>query len=123
MDTLKNRVDHFNHLITTGQNVKAMELYYSNDVQLQENEAEPRIDKQVCITREKAALDKFDLLLEITKQAIDEVNQVVFSEYQMVITEKISGNIIRRPEVSVQQWHDEVITKEKFYYNQSSLPV
>jgi predicted DNA-binding protein YlxM (UPF0122 family) len=121
MSTLKDKVEAFNHLITNDETVKAMELYYSDDVELQENETTPRAGKQVCIIREKAALAKFDLVVEITKQAIDGVNQVVFSEYAIVITNKEDHKIIHRQEISVQQWENGLVKKEKFYYNQPSL--
>ena len=121
MDTLKDKVEAFNQLITNDETVKAMELYYTNDVELQENESAPRIGKQTCIIREKAVLAKFGLVLEITKQAIDDINQVVFSEYSMAITNKEDGKVTNRQEISVQQWENGLIKKEKFYYNQCSL--
>lgn len=121
MDTLKDKVEAFNQLITNDETVKAMELYYTDDVELQENESAPRIGKQACIIREKAVLAKFGLVLEITKQAIDDINQVVFSEYSMAITNKEDGKVTNRQEISVQQWENGLIKKEKFYYNQGSL--
>ena len=121
MSTLKDNVEAFNQLITNDETVKAMELYYSDDVELQENETTPRAGKQACIIREKAALAKFDLVVEITKQAIDDVNQVVFSEYLMVITNKEDKKVTHRQEISVQQWENGLVKKEKFYYNQPPL--
>jgi predicted DNA-binding protein YlxM (UPF0122 family) len=121
MSTLKDKVEAFNQLITNDETVKAMELYYTDDVELQENEATPRTGKQACIIREKAALEKFDLVVEITKQAIDDVNQVVFSEYLMVITNKEDQKVTHRQEISVQQWENDLVKKEKFYYNQPPL--
>jgi predicted DNA-binding protein YlxM (UPF0122 family) len=77
METIKDKVEAFNRLITHDETVKAMELFYTDDVELQENEDVPRAGKQACIEREKAALSKFGLAIEIIKQAIDDVNGVV----------------------------------------------
>lgn len=121
METLKQKVDAFNRLITADETVKAMELYYADDVTLQENEEAPRAGKQACMTREIAALAKFGLALEITNQAIDEAGGVVFSEYLMTITDKSNGKVMHRNEISVQQWENGLIKTEKFYYNQAAL--
>lgn len=121
MDTLKHKVEGFNKLVTSGETVRAMELYYADDVSLQENEEPPRTGKQACIIREKAALAKFDLVVKITKQAIDEASGVVFSEYTMIITDKLNAKEMLRKEISVQQWENGLIKNEKFYYNQASL--
>ncbi|NHA05427.1 hypothetical protein G7092_16575 [Mucilaginibacter sp. HC2] len=119
MSTLKDKVEAFNQLITNDKTVQAMELFYSEEVELQENEATPTIGKQNCITREKFLLGKFGLALVITKQAIDEVNQVVFSEYEMTITSLADQKLMYRTEISVQQWENGLIKKEKFYYNEA----
>lgn len=119
MSTLKDKVEAFNQLITTDKTVQAMELFYSEEVELQENEATPTVGKQNCITREKFLLGKFGLALVITKQAIDEVNQVVFSEYAMTITSLADQKLMYRTEISVQQWENGLIKKEKFYYNEA----
>ncbi|MGN8072321.1 hypothetical protein [Mucilaginibacter sp. 22184] len=121
MNELKDKVEVFNRLITTDQTVKAMELFYAEEVELQENEAVPTTGKQNCISREKFLLGKFGLALVITKQAIDEANQVVFSEYEMTITNKNKEDqkLIYRTEISVQQWENGRVKKEKFYYNEA----
>ncbi|WPU95069.1 hypothetical protein SNE25_05965 [Mucilaginibacter sabulilitoris] len=121
METLKQKVEAFNKLITADETVKAMELYYAGDVALQENEEAPRGGKQACMAREIALLAKFDLIIEITRQAIDEAGGVVFSEYMMTITDKSNGNVMHRKEISVQQWENGLIKTEKFYYNQAAL--
>jgi|SRR4051812_20050844 len=119
MSKLKDKVEAFNRLITTDQTIKAMELFYSDEVALQENEAAATTGKQNCIAREKFLLDKFGLALVITKQAIDEVNQVVFSEYEMIITNREDQKLMYRTEISVQQWENGLVKKEKFYYNET----
>ncbi|MBB6111489.1 hypothetical protein [Mucilaginibacter lappiensis] len=119
MNTLKDKVEAFNQLITNDKTVPAMELFYNDEVELQENEANTTTGKQNCIAREKFLLGKFDLALVITKQAIDEINQVVFSEYEMTITDKGNQKVMHRTEISVQQWEKGLVKKEKFYYNEA----
>ncbi len=95
-----------------------MERYYSDDVEMQENETPPRKGKETCIDYEKAMLDKVkDLKSELIQQAIDEKNNVVFGEWKLTITYS-TGTKILLPEVSVQQWRDGKIFYEKFYYKE-----
>ena len=119
MTTLKDNVLALNELIINDETVKAMELFYSHDVEMQENEDKPRKGKDVCIAREKMALEVFKIVGTLINQAIDEEKNVVFSEWEFLITNKETGKVSRRVEVSVQQWHDGLIESEKFYYNRS----
>jgi hypothetical protein len=119
MTTLKDNVLALNELIINDETVKAMELFYSHDVEMQENEDKPRKGKDVCIAREKMALEVFKIVGTLMNQAIDEEKNVVFSEWEFLITNKETGKVSRRVEVSVQQWHDGLIESEKFYYNRS----
>jgi hypothetical protein len=119
MTTLKENVAALNKLIIEDEPVKAMELFYSYDVQMQENEDKPRKGKDVCIEREKMTLEMFKIVSTLLNQAIDEDKNVVFSEWELLITNKETNITTRRVEVSVQQWHDGLIETEKFYYNKS----
>jgi predicted DNA-binding protein YlxM (UPF0122 family) len=119
MTTLKDNVNTLTQLITEQQTVKAMELFYAHDVQMQENEDKPRIGKETCIAHEKMLLETFTLVATLIDQAINEERNVVFSEWELLITNKESGKTARRVEVSVQHWHDGLIESEKFYYNKA----
>jgi hypothetical protein len=119
MTTLKDNVQTLNELILNDETVKAMELFYAHDVEMQENEDKPRKGKEFCIEREKMTLDTFKIVSVLINQAIDEEKNVVFSEWELLITNKETGKTARRVEVSVQQWHDGLIESEKFYYNKA----
>jgi hypothetical protein len=117
MDTLKDHVHSLNELIINDETLKAMELYYADNIEMQENEEAPRIGKSVCIEREKKTLGMLDLKSQLLSQAIDQGNNVVFSEWKLTITNRETKAVIIRNEVSVQYWRDGLLEKEKFYYN------
>lgn len=119
MTTLKDNVQALNDLITNNETLKAMELFYAHDVQMQENEDSPRKGKDACIAYEKMMLDIFDLDSILIDQAIDENRNVVFSEWEMIITNKETQKSSKRTQVSVQHWHGGLIESEKFYYNRA----
>ena len=117
MTVLKENVNILNQLIIGGETIKAMKIFYSDNVEMQENEETPRIGKNVCIEIEKNNLLKVNgVECTLLSQAIDEVNQIVFSEWSFLVTYK-DNNKLRLSEVSVQHWLNGQIISEKFYYN------
>jgi hypothetical protein len=119
MTTLKENVSALNDHIIGKETVKAMDLFYAHDVQMQENEDHPRKGKDACLEYEKMVLDIFDIDSILIDQAIDENRNVVFSEWEMTITNKETKKTSKRTQISVQHWHDGLIESEKFYYNRA----
>jgi hypothetical protein len=116
MTELKVKVNALNQLIIAGDTLKAIEAFYSDNVEMQENEDIPRKGKTVCIATEKDNLQKVKSLeSDLLSQAIDEENNIVFSEWDHFITYKDNSKFMLT-EVSVQHWINGLIAKEKFYY-------
>lgn len=116
MTALKEKVTALNELIISGHTLKAMQDFYSANIEMQENEDIPLIGKTVCMEHEKDNLQKINTVESILlNQAVDEEKNVVFSEWQYLVTYKNNRKILLT-EVSVQHWKDGQIVKEKFYY-------
>jgi hypothetical protein len=116
MTELKEKVNALTQLILSGDTIKAMETFYSNDIEMQENEDVPRKGRSVCIDTELDNLQKLkSLTCNLINQAIDEEKNIVFSEWNYLITNKDNSKFILT-EVSVQHWLDGQVAKEKFYY-------
>ena len=116
MTEFEIKIAELNDLISTGETLKAIELFYSNNVSMQENEETPRIGKLNCINHEKQNLQKVKLLKgNLLNQAICE--NVVFSEWEIIFTDK-NDKTFKLTEVSVQHWVEGQIEKEKFYYKE-----
>lgn len=116
MTELKEKVNVLNQLIISGDAVKAMETFYSDDIEMQENEDVPRKGKNVCIDTERDNLQKVKNVKSILlNQAFDQEKNVVFSEWEFLITYK-DNNKFMLTEVSIQHWLNGQIVKEKFYY-------
>ena len=105
-------------LILQGDTLKAMELFYSDHVIMQENEDEPRKGKEICLEHERKNLKRIKYLeSKLLRQAIDTENQTVFTEWQYIVTTK-DNKQLKLTEVSIQQWGNEMIVREKFYYKE-----
>jgi len=117
MNSLAASVREMNRLIQAGHTLEAMEQFYADDVIMRENEEAPRAGKAICLAHEKRMLASVTgLKATLHKQAIDEANKVVFSEWTYESTSH-SGQQYLLTEVSVQQWQNELIQAEKLYYN------
>ena len=116
MTELKVKVNALNQLIIAGDTIKAIETFYSDGIEMQETEDTPRKGKTVCIATEKDNLQKVkSLKSNLLNQAIDEEKNIVFSEWNYLITYKDDSKFMLT-EVSVQHWINGLIAKEKFYY-------
>jgi hypothetical protein len=117
MENLNVLVQDLNGLIEAGQTIEAMERFYADAVTMQENQGRLRVGKVVCLAHEKQMLEDVSSFKGVLlNQAINELNGVVFSEWQYDFLIK-SGEKQRLIEVSVQQWRNGQIQTEKFYYN------
>ena len=116
METLREQVAAFNGLISQGETILAMERFYSEQVEMQENEEPPRCGKTRCINHERTNLDKVsNFQIQILNQAIDEKNGMVFTEMEIGF-KPLQGQPMKLREVSVQRWINGQVVQEKFYY-------
>lgn len=116
MKNLEEQVKRLNELIILGDTIKGMELFYADEVEMQENEEEPRVGKQICIDWELRNLQTVkEIRARLLNQAIDVQKNIVFSEWEFsYIT--LNGEQFNLKEVSVQNWSEGKVLKEKFYY-------
>ncbi|WP_018342528.1 hypothetical protein [Cytophaga aurantiaca] len=116
MTELEIKTTELNNLISNGETLKAIELFYSDNVSMQENEEIPRVGKRKCWDNEQQNLKNIkELKCKLLNQAINNKENLVFSEWEITITDK-NDKKNRLTEVSVQHWGKGQIEKEKFYY-------
>jgi len=116
MTKLKDKVSVLNELIKSGETLQAMEIFYSDSVEMQENEDIPRKGKPACIDAETKNLQKVkSFKSNLLNQVIDEEKGIIFSEWEILVTYKDSNKSMLK-QVSVQHWLDGQVVKEKFYY-------
>lgn len=120
--TLTHHVAYLSRLILEGKTLEAMEQFYDEDVEMQENETPPRRGKRQCMERERKNLAGVaHMSARLLHQAINPEQGVVFSEWEFVFDDP-AGQTMRLTEVSVQHWRGDKVLREKFYY-QSFEPV
>jgi sulfate adenylyltransferase subunit 1 len=109
-------VTDFQNLISAGKTLEAIEKYYADDVQLQENNDAPRIGKTLALAHEKGNTERVKYFkINIKSSVLDETQGLVMGEMNIDF-ENLKGVKIEMNEAFVQRWENGKIVSEKFYY-------
>ena len=113
------RLDEFIAFVETGDHAVAIERYYTEDASMQENEAAPRVGRDVLVAREQATLDR---MAHVYSKAINSVldGDKVAIHWVFELTDK-SGKMRRFDEIALQEWRGDRIFRERFFYDPSGL--
>lgn len=116
MSKLLENINNVNDMILQGKALEAFEMYYHNDVVMQENDNPIVVGKDTNRKREE---DFFGAITEFRGAKVLNVtigeNNTTMVEWHWDYTHKDWG-IRNYSQVSVQQWKDDKIISEKFYY-------
>jgi len=112
---IETAVADLNGLILQGKALEAFDKYYHESVVMQENELPPTVGKKANRTREEAffaAVTEFRQAFPL-KIAVGEDISMVEWKYDYTHAEWGVRNYVQ---ISVQEWKDGRIIREKFYY-------
>jgi ketosteroid isomerase-like protein len=115
METFKKTVDELNSMVSQGKLLEAFDLYYADDVVMQENETAPRVGKAANRTVEEGFVNGLTAF-SATPTAVGIGDNVSVVEWYYDFNHKEWGPQ-KKNQVSVQHWKDGKIVKEKFYYD------
>lgn len=115
MQTIKEKINHLNQLILEGKALEGFDLYYDDQVVMQENENPATIGKELNRQRE---IDFFGNITEFRgAKALDVAvgENTSYVKWHYDYTHKDWG-VRKYTQVSVQHWKDGKIVKEQFFY-------
>ena len=116
MSKLLENITEINQHIMQGKALDAFETFYHDDVEMQENNAEPTRGKSANREREIeffGAITEFRGAKPLHVTVGDNTTMV---EWEFDFTHKDWGER-KFTQISVQEWKDDQIIKERFYYN------
>jgi hypothetical protein len=116
MQTIKEKINHLNQLILEGKAMEGFEMYYDDEVVMQENELAPTVGKTANRERE---ISFFNSITEFRgAKALDVAvgENVSYVKWHFDYTHKDWG-VRNYTQVSVQHWKDGRIVKEQFFYS------
>lgn len=107
--------DELNQMILRGEALEAFERFYADDVEMQENLAEPTVGKAANREREKAFFGAIETFHGAELLSAGAGGDVSFAEMSFDATYK-DGNRSKLTEVAVRRWRDGKVVHERFYY-------
>ena len=116
MENLKPLVDDLNARIFAGDILGAFEMYYADDVVMQDNNFPVRTGKEECRKFEQDFVSKLTAFRGAQLHNVLISDGIVINEWEFDYTHSEWGDR-KYKQVSVQRWKDGKIVEEKFYYN------
>lgn len=116
MEDLKNKVEDLARMITEGKILEGFEMYYAENVVMEEVGDTPRVGKDANRAYEEAFVNGITEVREMKILGIAYgENGYVTMESFMDATHKEWG-IMKMAQVAVQKWEGGKIVHEKFYH-------
>jgi hypothetical protein len=112
---IENSLTELNSLVTGGRLLDAFEKYYHDEVEMQENDQAPTLSKNANRERE---LEFLGNIIEFRKAEVKGIavdGNISYVLWNYDYTHKDWG-VRNYTQVSVQEWKDGKIIKEKFIY-------
>ncbi|MEN7551767.1 SnoaL-like domain-containing protein [Rapidithrix thailandica] len=115
MATLLEKISDLNDLVLQGKSMEAFEKYYHEEVVMQENENQPTIGKSANRKREEEFYGAITEFRGAKPLKVTVGEGITMVEWHYDYTHKDWG-IRNYTQISVQEWKNGQIIKEKFYY-------
>lgn len=115
MANLLEKINEINDLVLQGKAMEAFEKHYHEEVIMQENENPPTVGKKANRLREENFFASLTEFRQATPLKIAVGEDITVVEWHYDYTHKEWGDR-DYTQVSVQEWKDGKIIKEKFYY-------
>lgn len=115
MNNIAEKINHLNQLIEQGKLLDGFELYYDDEIVMQENAAAPTVGKDDNRKREQQFLDDITEFRGARVLDVAAGENVSFVTWHFDYTHKDWG-VRDYTQVSVQHWKDGKIIKEQFFY-------
>ena len=111
----RERLNEFIAGVESGDHAGAIERYYTEDSSMQENDAPPRVGRDVLVAHERAVLARMSHVYSKAASSVMEADRVAI-HWIFELTDK-SGKVHRIDEVALQEWRDDRIFRERFFYD------
>ena len=109
-------IEEFIAMVESNEHDKAIEKFYTVDASMQENQAEPRVGRDLLVTNEKNTLQKVkSLVSKCIRPYFVNDDEVVIQWYFRF--EWKNGSISEIEEITRQNWEGELIKSEQFFYD------
>lgn len=109
-------IEQFIAMVESNEHDKAIAKFYTADASMQENQAAPRVGRELLVANEKNTLQKVrSLVSRCIRPYFIKDDEVVIQWYFRF--EWKDGSISELEEITRQKWQGELLQSEKFFYD------
>ena len=112
----KERLADFIATVERNDHVEAIERFYAEDATMQENNAPPRVGRDVLVEHEAAALARLSKMETQPAVMVLHDGDNVIIQWVFLMTNK-DGVTLRFEELTHQVWDGDLIVRERFFYD------
>ena len=112
----KERLADFIATVERNDHVEAIERFYAEDAAMQENNAPPRVGRDVLVEHEAAALARLSKMETQPAVMVLHDGDNVIIQWVFLMTNK-DGVTLRFEELTHQVWDGDLIVRERFFYD------
>ncbi len=115
--SIRAKVDELNSMILQGQILDAFDKFYAENVEMRDNDGEPRVGKPTCRQFEEAFVGGLTAFhgAELKGVAVNEEDGIAMNEWFFHFEHKDWGEQ-KYTQVAVQRWENGQIVDERFYH-------
>jgi len=113
---LRELAAQYRELLEKGETIAVIEQFYDDNIMQLENDEHTIVGKQRLLELEKQSLAKVnELIFRIPTMVVDEEQQLVMGEMMVTFYHK-TGGLRFLKEAFVQHWENGKIVRQHFYY-------
>ena len=114
------RLEAFIAAVESGDHVKAIEDFYTENASMRENQAEPRRGRPVLVANERAALARTASVISTCVRPVLVNGDHVVVRWIFDFTGK-DGHRMHIEELAWQRWEGDRIAEEEFFYDPAQM--
>lgn len=115
----RQQVAEFVATVVSGAHVEAIERFYAEDASMQENNAPPRVGREVLMEGERRTLARSQVRTEPAGLVLVDGDEVVI-RWVFHFT-GADGKTRRLEELAHQTWRGDLIWRERFFYDPGQM--
>ena len=116
----RETVDAFIAQVLTGDHVEAIRDWYAEDASMQENQAEPRVGRELLMAGEQKTMDRVaGVKTELLAPPLVDGDRVAI-RWRFTFTNK-DGSTRTIEEVAFQAWAGDKVQRETFFYDPAQM--
>lgn len=108
-------LDEFIAVVESGDHAGAIERYYTEDASMQENASPPRVGRDRLVSHERGVLARTTHVFSKAMASVVEGDHVAI-HWVFELT-GLSGKVHRIDEIALQEWRNDKIFRERFFYD------